>query len=129
MSSTSRTTTVVWGAVVVFTVTLGAIVALSFSVDDTEQLLRLVGLILPAAGSLLLGFLALDRVTKVDEKVDVVAKHTTELTNGLMDSKIRAAVADTIKDIYIDPGAQQLLEADRRRRDGVHPTAAPTEPS
>lgn len=113
----NRTTTVVWGAVVVFATTLGAIVALSFAVEDGARLESLVGLILPAAGTLLIGFLALDRVAKVDEKIDRVEKHTTDLTNGLMDAKMRAAVADTVKDMYLDPGAEQQLVADRQRRD------------
>lgn len=125
---TNRTPTVVWGAVVVFATTLGAIVALSFAVEDGARLESLVGLILPAAGTLLIGFLALDRVAKVSDSVDRVEKHTSDLTNGLMDSKIRAAVAQTIRDQYLDPTAAQLLEADRTRVAGSHHTPPPTPP-
>lgn len=126
--TSTSTSTVVWGAVVVFSVTLASIVALAFAVEDGARIESLVGLILPAAGTLLLGFLALARIDNVEQKVGQSLAHTTDLTNGLMDSKIRAAVAEVIKDAYVDPGAAQLLEADRKRRDGgiaaAHPPTA-----
>lgn len=115
----SRTNTVVLGAVVIFVATLGTIVALAFAVDDGARVESLVGLILPAAGTLLLALLALDKIGKVDQVVQRVDKTTGELANGLMDSKIRAAVAEVIRDAYVDPSAHQLLEADRRRRDNA----------
>lgn len=113
----TRTTTLVAGVVVIFVATLGTIVALAFAVEDGARMESLVGLILPAAGTLLLALLALDRVAKVDEKIDRVGRQTTDLTNGLLDAKVRAAVADVLAPHLVDPAAEQQLDSDRIRRD------------
>jgi len=115
MSNMTRVNTMVWGAVVVFIATLGTIVALSLTVKDSEQLGRLIGLILPAVGALVVLILALDKVSQVDQKVDKVGRQTSDLTNGLLDAKMRVAVASIIRPEHIDPGAQQQLEADQLR--------------
>lgn len=115
--STSRTNSVVTGAVVIFVATLATIVALALAVEDGARVESLVGLILPAAGTLLVALIALDKVVKVDEKLDEVGRQTTDLTNGLLDAKVRAAVADVLAPHMVDPAAEQQLVSDRLRRD------------
>lgn len=116
-STMNRTTTLITGVVVIFIATLGTIVALAFAVEDGARMESLVGLILPATGTLLVTLLALDKVAKVDEKIDRVGQQTTDLTNGLLDAKVRAAVADVLAPSMVDPAAEQLLTSDRLRRD------------
>lgn len=115
----NRTTTLIAGVVVIFVATLGTIVLLAFAIEDGARIESLVGLILPAAGTLLLALLALDRVAKVDEKIDRVGQQTTDLTNGLLDAKVRAAVADVLAPHMVDPAAEQQLVSDRARRDAA----------
>lgn len=126
--SSNRTNAVVMGAVLIFLGALGTIVALAFAVEDGARLESLVGLVLPAAVTLVLSFLALDRVAKVDEKLDRVGRQTTDLTNGLLDAKVRAAVADVLSPQMVDPAAEQLLDADRRRRDAANQVTPPPLP-
>lgn len=51
----------------------------------------------------------LNKVQTVDQKVDY-------LTNGGMDSKVRAGVADVLKPELLDPDAEPLIAADRVHR-------------
>lgn len=70
----------------------------------------LVGSLAPTLASL--GVLA---------KVNRVADDTYRLTNGLLDAKVRAAIADTTPEHMLDPDyVDQQLHADRRVRDQQH---------
>lgn len=68
---------------------------------------------------LFLGFLATTIATVVAVgKVDKIGRQVDELSNGRMDSKMRAAVADVVKNEHLDPDALPQLERDRQIRDG-----------
>ena len=70
------------------------------------ELAPLIGLVGPTVATLAV----LGKVNNIDQR-------TEDLTNGLMDAKLRAGVADVLPDHLIDPGAKDQLEADRARRD------------
>jgi hypothetical protein len=66
---------------------------------------------------------ALAQVSRMQGKVDRVDQHVEDLSNGLMDSKIRAGIADVIPDELLDDTYARHQLADdriRRQREG-HP--------
>lgn len=70
--------------------------------------------------SLFLGFLSSLVVAVVGlAKLDKVERQVDDLTNGLMDAKIRSGVADVLPNHLVDPAALEQLEADRQRRRGA----------
>lgn len=101
-------TATVVGIVVVFCFTVAGVVGLTVTVPNRAQTLITVLLASVAPTVAALAGLA---------KLGTVDKRTEDLTNGLMDSKVRAAVADVIRNQMIDPAAKQQLDADRLKRD------------
>lgn len=120
MSVNRSTGVIVWAAVVMFVATMATVIALAFAIDDGARVESLVGIILPAAASLVVAMLALVKISQVGDQVDKVSKQTTDLTNGLLDAKVRAAVADVLAPELVDPAAEQLLTSDRHRRDSAN---------
>lgn len=102
---------------VVFVVTLGAAVAVTSAVEDGARASSLVSMILPVGGTALLALLALFKIGEVQQVAEEVRAHTVDLTNGKMDAKIRAGVADVLADALIDPQAYPLVEQAREIRD------------
>ncbi len=102
--------------VVMFVVTIAASAAIALAIEDGARATSLIGLLLGSLGALAASVTTLYKVTSLGQVVDDVAQQTTDLTNGLLDSKVRAAVADVLQPHMIDPAADALLERDRTRR-------------
>lgn len=117
--------------VVAFVAVMGTVIALVLAVEDDARVTSLLGLVLPALASLgvLLGSLykltaVAETAESTRERVEVIASQTTDLTNGGLDAKVRAAVADVLADHLIDPGATAQLGVDRARRSRMEKSAA-----
>lgn len=110
---------VVLAATVLVVVLVGAVVALGIAIDDGARVASLVGLVLPVVGVAVPALLALAKIHNVADQVDKVEQRTLDLTNGHMDRKIRAAVADVLRPGLIDPQAKDQLVVDRASRDHV----------
>lgn len=118
---------VVIAVCVVFCFTVAACVAVFVASPEganTGSLITiLVGTLAPTIASL--GLLV--KVQQVDEKADTtsaqvsqIAQDTYRLTNGLLDAKVRAGVADVVPHL-VHPDAEQQIEQDRRVRDHEDP--------
>ena len=82
--------------------------------DFATQLLTALGTI----GALIAGLAQLGRKQDAtDRKVDEALAGVQYLSNGGMDAKVRAGVADVLPDHLIDPQAMPLIEQDRVRRE------------
>lgn len=109
MRPKASATVIVVGVVAMFCVVVVAIVALAiFSPKDTD-VANLVTILLGSLGSTVAVLATLAKVADVDSKVNY-------LTNGGMDSKVRAGVADVVRDDLLDPAVADQLEADRANR-------------
>lgn len=119
-SSVSGTVLAVVIAVVVC-FTISAVVAIAIAVPEGANQGSLI--------ALLLGSLAPTLATLVNlAKTASVANQVNELSNGLMDSKIRAGVADVIEPEHLNDDAADLIDADRARRRSHHDPNDPTTP-
>lgn len=103
---------VVAGIVVTVVATLLCSTAVLLFAPTGTDVAPLIGTLAPTVAAL--GALA--QVQRMQGKVDRVDQRTEELSNGLMDSKIRAGVADVIPDHLLDDTyTRQQLAADRMR--------------
>lgn len=94
MPSSGKTQrTIVWAVVALFGFTLGAIVAL---VALTDEASLYVPMVLSAATPTIAVLAAMRAIESV--KAD-----THALTNGLLDAKVRAGVAEVVHDELVDP--------------------------
>lgn len=120
--STSPSTTAVSGNVLV--VVVGAVfcfavacaVAIFVAVPEDANPGSLAAILLASLSATVTTLANLYKTNAVEQKVDQVHEKTEQLTNGLMDSKIRAGVADVLTDELLDQGATEQLVADRARR-------------
>lgn len=118
-------TPIVVGMVVVFCFTIAACVAVFWAAPEGANTGSLITILLGALANVL-GILALFiRQAGTDAKVDAVAAQTTALTNGLLDSKNRAAIGDVVNPAFLKPEAHALIEEDRRIRDSAHTDPTP----
>lgn len=105
------------GVVVVFCFTVAAVVAVTVAVPDGANAATLITLLLGSLAPTIASLVGLAKLSAVGDRVDVVAAQSHDLTNGLMDSKIRAAVADVLSPEMVDESARPQIAADRARRD------------
>lgn len=110
---------VVTGVVVLLVALMATVVALGIAIEDGSRAATLIGLVIPLVGLAVPGLLALVKLNDVQATMTKVAGHTTDLTNGLLDAKVRAAVADVMSDV-IDPDAREQIATDRARRDRIN---------
>lgn len=103
---------IIAGVVSIVVVALGCATALTIFAPEAD-----LAPVLALVGSTVATLATLAKLQGVDAKVDQVDKRTEDLTNGLMDAKIRAGVADVIRPEHVDPEMADQLEADRTRRD------------
>lgn len=106
-------TALVAGIVAVVLAALTAATAVYIFAPDDADIAPLIGLVGPTVATLAV----LGKVNSVGTQLDRVDQRTEDLTNGLMDAKLRAGVADVLAPHNIDPAALNQLEADRARRD------------
>jgi len=105
--------TIVWAIVVLFVVCIAAVVLLRlFAEGEATATITAILATLPATVAVVA---ALVRVEQMNTSVNKVENDTHRLVNGLMDSKIRAGVADVLPDDLVDPSAREQLENDRSR--------------
>lgn len=106
---TSSTTVIVVAVASMFCFTMAAAVAIVVAVPEGTNPGALVALLLAAMGTAVPAVLALAKIGRVAAQVD-------DLSNGLMDSKIRAGVADVLPPQLVHQDAREQLESDRARR-------------
>lgn len=111
---------IVYGIVAVVIASLGSATAVYIFAPQGTDVAPLIGLVGPTVAALA----TLGGVRQLTGKVEQVDKRTTDLTNGLADAKMRAAVADVVHPDAINPDALEQLKADRVRRDTYHATGA-----
>lgn len=102
---------------VVFCFTVAAVVGLVVAAPEGSAVETTITILLGSLASTVAALVALLKVDNVHDTVGKVAADTESLTNGLMDSKIRAAVAEVLAPGMVDPAARELLDADVERRD------------
>lgn len=105
-------TAVVVGVVAMFCTTMLGVtlVAVLVPADDAATL---IALLLGFASTAVPAVIGLAKITGVERQV-------TELSNGLMDAKVRAGVADVLPEDLHDPAIRSQLAADRATRDQRH---------
>lgn len=107
-------------ATIVALAVVAALVTLVLYAPPETDLVKILGAIAGGMGLLatqVLNYLKTTRVAEVAESTDT---KVTELTNGLMDAKIRAAVSEVVQPHLINPDAEGLIEADKARRENGH---------
>lgn len=119
----TTTRAVVWGVVVLFTGSLAAVVALTVFVDDSGTEAALVGAVFTNLAAIAAVLVNVQRTNAVSAQVETVASHTEALTNGLMDAKVRTAVAEVMRPDLLDPAASDQLAADLVKRDAFDAAA------
>lgn len=103
-----NTTAIIAGVTAMFCTTMFGVFLIA--VLAPEQAATTIGLVLASLSSTVVGVLALAKIGSVEKTVD-------DLSNGRMDAKIRAGIADVLPDHLIDRNARPQLEEDRKRRD------------
>lgn len=111
------TTVLIVCVVVAFVVSVIAATAVAVLVEDAGRATVMIGLILAPLTSVLSALIVFAKVSDLDAKVGEVRTDTADLTNGLMDAKVRAAVADVLAPEYVDENARDQLIIDRARRE------------
>lgn len=122
MTNSGQTTrNMVWAIVALVGITLAAvvaIVALEGNKDHSPLVLQIIGILAPTLAVLV----TLQQVARVQERVETVAQDTHDLTNGLLERKVRTGVADVLHPNLVDPETVAQVEADRdhieRRENG-----------
>lgn len=107
---TARTT--VWAIVVVFVATLGAVVLLAAMAPEGQEV-DLVVQVLGTLAPVLAVLAAMRQVNVVGQRVDQVAQDTHDLTNGLLERKVRVATSEVLHDNLVDPAAADQVLEDR----------------
>lgn len=110
--------TIVWAIVALFMTTMAAVTAMVLFVPDPSTSATLVATILPQLAATAAVLVNLRATASVNDKVRKVARDTDALTNGLLDSKVRAGVAEVVHDDALDPDyTEGQLMADQLRRE------------
>lgn len=106
---------------VVFCFTLACVVAVFALAPDGANTIALVGSLLGTLAPTIAAVAVLVQIKGVavtqaeqGERIERVASDTYALTNGLLDSKVRAGVADVIRDDLLDPNAPATVAEDKR---------------
>lgn len=102
-------TAIVVCVTVAFVVSVTGSTVIAVLVEDPATL---IGLVVAPLATFVPSLLILVKLGGQEERLDKVAADTTDLTNGVMDSKIRAAVSDVLHPNLIDPAAAEQLKRD-----------------
>jgi uncharacterized protein YggE len=109
---------------VVFCFTLTAVVVVFAVNPDGESTLTLVGALLGTIAPTIAALAVLVQVkgvqaTQADQgaQIDKVASDTHALTNGLLDSKVRAGVSEVLRPDLIHPDARDTIQRDKAVRE------------
>lgn len=90
-----------------------------------ENITSVLTILLGSLGSTIAVLATLAKVGDVDKRVGDVDRKVDFLANGGTDAKIRAGIADVVKDEFLkdEEGTAEQLEADRAHRAAGPPTA------
>lgn len=105
------------GVVVVIVAAIAATSLLLITIDKSQLPEGWLIVYLGFLSSAVTGILAVIQGQQGRREQAQVRETVHDLANGRMDAKIRAAVADVLKDEHIDPAMRAQIEADRARRD------------
>lgn len=105
---------------VVFCFVVAACVAVFIAAPEGANTGSLVAILIGSLAPTLASLGVLAKVNGTEAKVDQVAQDTYRLTNGLLDAKVRAGMADVLPDHLIDPDAHEQIKADRLVRGEQH---------
>ena len=105
---------------VVFVVTVVSVLLAFLFAPADRDLTLVIGPLLGTLAPTIAAVALLVQVRGVQADVSQVRQDTHALTNGLLDSKVRAGVADVIRDEHLDPEAVALIDEDRAVRDRAH---------
>lgn len=119
VAKVSTTAALIVVAVVFCVTVLSVLLAFLFAPADRDLTL-VIGPLLGTLAPTIAAVALLVQVRGVQADVAQVREDTHALTNGLLDSKVRAGVADVIRDEHLDPGAVALIDEDRAVRDRAH---------
>lgn len=123
MSSSSRQeaqaaingTVLVIALAAVFCFTASAVVVIAVAVPDGGNAGSLIALLVATLAPTLATIANLVKTTGVEQRLEDVAANAEQLTNGGMDAKIRAGVADVLRPSMVDPEVEAQLVHDRDR--------------
>ena len=105
---------------VVFVVTVVSVLLAFLFAPEGRDLSLVIGPLLGTLAPTIAAVALLVQVRGVQADVSQVRQDTHALTNGLLDSKVRAGVADVIRDEHLDPAASTMLTEDRAVRGRAH---------
>lgn len=105
---------------IVFVVTVVCVLIAFLFAPAERDISLVIGPLLGTLAPTIAAVALLVQVRGVQADVAQVRQDTHALTNGLLDSKVRAGVADVIKDEHLDPDAVALIVDDRAVRDRNH---------
>lgn len=116
-SSGQTTRTIVWAIVVLFVTTMATVVAVMLVATEDNRIV-LVSTVLPQLGAIAAVLVNLRATTEAVARVKRVEDDTHALTNGLLDSKVRAGVAEVVHPELLDPryasDGQQATDVEAR---------------
>jgi hypothetical protein len=119
-NSRNNNVVVIVGAVV-FCFVIAAVVAIYVAAPEGANTGSLITLLIGQVAPTLVALGVLAKVNSTAAQVEQVAEDTYRLTNGLLDAKARAAIADTMPEHLLDPDyVDGQMHADRRVRDQQH---------
>jgi hypothetical protein len=118
MSTTRTTRNIVWAVVVLFVACVGSVTLLQlFAPEDANATITALLASMPATVAVLANLVRTDQVSGV---VEQVRQDTQDLTNGLLDAKVRSGVAQVLAPELVDDDIADQLEHDRARIDAAH---------
>lgn len=115
--ATRPNTVLIVCASVLVAVTILCVTLIAVAVEDGARSTTLIGLVAAPLTTGLGVLVVLGKVQNVERQVSEVKDHTYDLTNGLLDAKVRAAIGDILAPHLLDDDAREQLEADRAVRD------------
>lgn len=119
MNGDKTTRTIVWAVVILTAVVVAAVVLLELFADptrETDAASKVLSVLAPTIAVLA----TLRAVGAVQGTVERVERDTHALTNGLLDSKVRAGVAEVVHPELVDPAYSDKRVTDQRAVDDAH---------
>jgi hypothetical protein len=105
---------------IVFCVTVLSVLLAFLFAPAERDLTLVIGPLLGTLAPTIAAVALLVQVRGVQADVAQVRQDTHALTNGLLDSKVRAGVSEVIRDDLIDPQAHHLITRDKSVRSEAH---------
>lgn len=121
MSNQPNNNVIVIVGAAVFCFVVAAVVAIFIAAPEGANTGSLITILIGQIAPTLVALGVLAKVNSTDAKVERVADDTYRLTNGLLDAKVRAGIADTMPEHMLDPDyVDEQMHADRRVRQDQH---------